>query len=621
MKDGRRPYAGRLVVAALLLAAALVAGLAAGLPPALAGSASPAPSAAPVVLRIGTTADADTINPNTMLETLSFETVTLTYNLLFDLDLQGKPRGQLAAEVPTLENGGISADGKVWTIELRPGMKWSDGVPLTAADVAWTLEFYRTNIDVLPNMSLGMVGIRQAVALDDTTVQITLDQPRADLLYGYLPVLPEHIWKDVSAESAGSDYQNKPPLVGSGPFTIAEWKPGRFMRLVRNPYFYGKRPAVDEVVFSIYQNPETLSADLEAGTIDAAQGVQPAQFPKLGSTPGLAAIAYNYRNWDYLCFNCYEGASSTGNPVLRDARFREALNWAVDREKLAAVAYYGFAAPATSIMTPDTWTDPDFHWQPPADRLYAFDLAKAGQLLDAAGYRAGPDGLRLVDGKPIKLRFWTLSDSPQEQTAGKLITGWFRELGLTVRLEVIDTGALVSRVYNFKGDTYAPDFDMFIWYWDGFSDPSYTLSTFLTAALGGNNEPGWSNAEFDRLWSEQARELDPAKRQQLVWQLQDVFYTETPHMALVYPQYLQAYDTAHWTGWTRVMNGKGPAFWAVDNQDTYLNLAPVAETAVAGGNGGGGAPWGVIIAAVIAVAVVIAVVVLMLGRRRRALEE
>ena len=92
----------------------------------------------------------------------------------------------------------------------------------------------------------------------------------------------------------------------------------------------------------------------------------------------------------------------------------------------------------------------------------------------------------------------------QEQTAGKLMTGWFRQLGLKIKFEVIDTGALISRVYNYEGPTYKPDFDMYIWYWDGFSDPGITLSTFTTAAIGGNNEPGWSNAEFDTLTTQQA---------------------------------------------------------------------------------------------------------------------
>ena len=119
---------------------------------------------------------------------------------------------------------------------------------------------------------------------------------------------------------------------------------------------------------------------------------------------------------------------------------------------------------------------------------------------------------------------------------------------------------------------------MYIWYWDGFSDPGITLGTFATAAIGGNNEPGWSNAEFDSLNDEQMRTLDAEQRKGLIWQQQEVMYEETPQIPYVYPRYLQAYNTAKWTGWTRVMSGNGPAFWAFDNHDTYLKLKPVAAT-------------------------------------------
>ncbi len=429
--------------------------------------------------------------------------------------------------------------------------------------------------------------------------------------------MPKHIWQDVPADLAGSTYENKAPLVGSGPFTVAEWKPGSYLRMARNPFYWGEQPAVDEIVYRIYTNPETMVADLKAGTIDAAQGLLPAQFDMVGALTGVEAIAYNYRNWDYLCFNCYDGSPSTGHPVLRDPAFRHALNYAVDREKLAEVAYYGFAEPATTIMTPTTWSDPDYHWEPPVDLLYTFDIAKANQALDEAGYARGVGGLRQYEGAPITLRFWVLSDSIQAQTAGKLITGWFRQLGLKIKLEVIDTGALVSRVYNYKGDTYAPDFDMFIWYWDGFSDPSFTLSTFQTSALGGNNEPGWSNEEFDALWVQQAQTLDLDKRAEVIWRMQEIFYDETPHMALVYPRYLQAYNTAKWQGWTRVQNGTGPAFWAVDNQDTYVKLRPVTAT---GGEDGGGA-GGLWIAAVASIAALAAIVLVIALRRKTRTEE
>ena len=610
----------RSVTATALAAAMVIAFVAMTCPAARAASPSASASGDVVTLRIGTTSNADTLNPFTMLETLSFEAVTLNYSLLFDLGVDGKPRAMLAVEVPTQANGGISADGKMVTVKLRPDLKWSDGTPLTAADVAWSYNYYVDNANVIPNMSLGAKGIKHTVAVDPTTVRIDCSQPKADLMYSYLPILPEHIWKKVPPAAAGSTYRNRPPLVGSGPFLVTEWKPGSYLKLTRNPEYWGEPPAVEQIVFVTYQNAETMVSDLQAGSLDAAQGILPAQFQNAKNLPGMTAIDYNYRNWDYLNFNCYDSPDSMGDPVLLDPKFRRALNYAIDREKLAAVAFNGFATAGTTPMPPDNWTDPDYHWQPPADALYTFDLAKAGQLLDEAGYVKGPDGLRESAGKTIALRFWTLADNVQEQTAGKMMTGWFRELGLKIKFEVIDTGALISRVYNYAGATYKPDFDMYIWYWDGFSDPGITLGTFSTAAIGGNNEPGWSNAEYDGLNDQQARTLDPEQRKTFIWQMQEVLYTETPQIPYVYPRYLQAYNTARWTGWTRVMNGNGPAFWAVDNQDTYLKLRPV--TATQSDASGGSSATGVIVAAVIAVVVVVVGAILILRRRRlRTVEE
>ena len=607
----------RHALAMAVVTAVAIALLAIGGPSARAASPSASASGDVVTLRIGTTSDADTINPFTMLETLSFEAVSLNYNLLFDLGVDGRPRAMLAAEVPSQENGGISADGKTVTVKLKPGLKWSDGTPLTAEDVAWTYNYYVDNGAMLPNMGLGAMGIKHTVAVDPTTIRIECSEPKADLMYTYLPILPKHIWGKVPPEKAGSTYRNVPPLVGSGPFIIQEWKPGSFMKLTRNPDYRGPQPAVDEIIFVVYQNAETLVSDLQTGAIDAAQGILPAQFPGVKTLPGITAIDYNYRNWDYLSFNCYDSPDSMGNPVLLDSRFRQALNYALDREKLASVAFNGFASAGTTLMPPDNWTDPDYHWQPPADQLYSFDLAKAGQLLDEAGYRKGSDGLRMYKGKPISLRFWTLADNVQEQTAGKMMTGWFRQLGLKVDFEVIDTGALLSRVYNFVGPTYKPDFDMYIWYWDGFSDPGITLSAFTTAAIGGNNEQGWSNPEFDALSHQQATTLDPEQRKGYIWQQQEIIYQDTPQIAYVYPRYLQAYNTAKWTGWTRVMSGNGPAFWAVDNQDTYVKLQPVAATQ-SEASGGGSYTWVIVLVAVV---IVVAGAILIVARRRKRADE
>jgi peptide/nickel transport system substrate-binding protein len=595
-----------LLVGVVLLAASLVWGLA----DALAQSSSPAPSPGKVVLKIGWTSEPDNLNPFVGWATTTYEIWTINYNFLFGFNGQTMaPTLSLAAQFPTKQNGGISADGKVWTIHIRPNLKWSDGQPLTAADVAFTYNYIVKNH--MANMALTTTGIASAKEIDPTTVQITCSQPKANMEAIFLPILPKHVWEHVSPQAAGTTYLNKPPIVGSGPFYTTAFKKGGYVEMVRNPYYWGPKPTVDAIYFEMYQNATTMVQDLKSGVLDAAWGVPEAQFSQIKAQPGLHTIAYNFFNWDYLDVNCSTLPTSTGNPVLRDVRFRQALNYAVDRDKLCRIAYQGLAAPATSIMPPDTWSNPDYHWQPPADQTYAFDLAKANQLLDAAGYRRAANGARLYKGKPITLRLWTTSDFAEGQIEAKLIAGSFDKLGLKINLAVLDEGAFLARMFNFKGATFAPDFDLGLSDWAGYGDPGETLTSFTSAEIGATNEPAWSNAAFDKLNVQQSAALDPTTRRDLIWKMQQIFYEQSPQIVLVYPQYLQAYDTSRWTGWTPMFHGRGPAFVTTATVDSYVNLKPAAA---ASGSGGGARGATV---AIVAAVVIAALLALVLVRRRR----
>ena len=158
-------------------------------------------------------------------------------------------------------------------------------------------------------------------------MEIRCTKPKANMITTWIPILPEHIWSKVSPKAAGASYQNKPPIIGTGPFQTVEVKKGDYVRMVANPTFWGQKPTIDEILFVTYQNPDTMTQDLLAGNLDAAWGIPSAQFPKLEKTEGFTPISYNLLTWDYLALNCYEG-TSRGNPVLKDVAFRQALNWA-----------------------------------------------------------------------------------------------------------------------------------------------------------------------------------------------------------------------------------------------------------------------------------------------------
>jgi peptide/nickel transport system substrate-binding protein len=608
----RGPARGsRVGLLVLAVCALLAAGLVWGLSAALAADPSASPDGK-VVLRIGWTNDPDNLNPFIGYETSSYEIWMLNYDFLVGYGPSLEAAPGLATE------WSVSEDGLTWTFDLREGVTWQDGEAFTADDVKFTYDYIIDN--EMGAFSAYTTLIDEITVIDTTTVEFRCSKPKANMLRTWIPILPEHVWSKVKPDAAGSGYVNKPPIVGTGPFQVVERKKGDYVKMVANPTFWGGAPAVDEILFVTYQNPDTMAADLVSGSLDAAWGVPSAQFAKLQADPDLEAIAYNLMSWDYLAFNCYTG-KSRGDPVLKDPAFRQALNYAIDKQRIIDVAWAGRAKMGASLMTPDTWQDPDYHWEPSAEQAYPFDPAKAGELLDAAGYRdTDGDGLREGrDGRPIKLRLWARSESPESQKQGNLVTGWLKDLGLTIQYQVMDDGIYYDSIwaYDDAGD-YSPDFDMYLWDWDGYADPGDTLASFTTDQIEWWNETCWANERFDELVKQIESELDPEARKQLVWQAQEVEYEDSPMIVLSYPDKLEAVNTAKWDGWTRMYDGAGAAFYTSYMRDSYLELRPKAATTQSSGGMSGGALTAIVV--VVAGAVVVGVV-LLLRRRRAAPEE
>jgi peptide/nickel transport system substrate-binding protein len=597
-----------------LLAVVMCLGLVWGPARGSATSASPSP-AGNVILRLGWTSEPDSLNPFVGYQDVCYEIWRVNYSTVFGYNQDNGPGPDLATEMPTKENGGISPDGKVWTVHLRSGVKWSDGQPLTAEDVAFTYNYAIKNH--MSTWTTYLAGIDHVDVVDPTTVSIVCSAPKANMDKANIPILPEHIWTHVAPSLAGSSYQVKYPLVGSGPFQVTAFKKGSYVEMVRNPTYYGTTPTVDKILFEMYQNADTMVTDLKNGTIDGAWGIPPAQFKTLGSTPGIKPIGYVFYDWDYLEFNCYTEPSSRGNPVLKDEAFRHALNWVIDRDKLVAMAYQGLSRPGYTVCPPDTYFDPDYSWTPPADQKYTFDLARAGQELTDAGYPLVSG--RRVDkqGKPIALRLWASTDDRGGQMEAKLIAGWLGQLGLKVNMAFVDPGELSDSIYNSTKGVWTPDFDLVVWDWTGYFDAGNTMNCFTTSKIGSLNEPCWSDAQYDVLADKQAVTLDKKERQSLIWQLQQIMYEQTPWIVMTHPQFLEAVNTDRWTGWSQMFNGTGPAWNTEGYIGSYLNVKPKTATAQASSSGSSTA---LIVGAVAAVIFVLAAI-LMVVRRRRGQDE
>jgi peptide/nickel transport system substrate-binding protein len=597
----RQPGNAALMLALLVLLVGLVA-----VP--VASASSPSASSAPTTFRVGWLLEPDNLNPFIGLLGQDYEIWHLNYDFLVGFEAKDlSPKPELA------ESWTVSPDGKTWTFKIRQGVKWQDGQPLTAKDVAFTYNYIVKND--LQTLAIYTGGITGAVATSDTSVDITTDKPKSNMLAMVVPIIPEHIWSKVSGKAATTTFQNKPPIVGSGPFQTIEWSQGKYIHMVANKDYWGGKPKVDDLYFENYKSADTMTADLKQGTIDAAVELPQAQFPSVQSTAGVTGLKGTHWRFNELGFNCYDSPNSMGNPVLLDPKFRQALNWAIDRQKIVDVAFFGQADVGSTLIVPYS----PYHWEPAADQAYKYDPEQTKTQLDLAGYQdTNGDGFRETkDGKPLSLRLMVTNDSPENQTAAKLIAGWFKDVGLKVNLKIVDAGVLLDAQYNYKGNTYAPDYDMFIWYWTYDVDPEMMLGVPTPQQIEGWNDTLWTDPEYTKLFTQQEQTIDVEKRIPLVQRMQEIVWQSSPYLIFAYPYQLEAYRSDKWDGVVPSPSDyegyDGAAFYNYMNVDTYKQVQPkvVAETATSGAN-----TTVLVIVGVVVALVVIALIVWIVVRRR-----
>jgi len=586
-----------------------------------------------LILKVGTDQEFSGLNPWQSVYVVDYEIFTLNYDLLVGYDENLGYTESFATSWTT------SDDGLTTTFKIRPGMKWSDGEPATADDAAYT---YQLVIDAMAEeLTLGSgyidgylssAGLKSVTATDPETLVVETATPTALLIPAYVPILPKHIWEKYSLEQianaeADGFFANDPPVVGTGPYTAVEYEPGQFMRFARNPNYWGKQGAADEVIITHFENNDTMVQALRNGEIDYARGIGADAFDSLVGETGITTVEGNANGYSYLTFNGYpkpiEGGGASTRAVA-DPAFRDALAWALDLPQLVDRVLAGHGTPGTSLLPP---FQAKWYVAPAADVQRSFDLAKADEKLTAAGYVKDGSGKRLdKDGKPITLRMtWPASES-ELATAAQFITEWWGELGITVTAGVTEDETLLVDLTPPESDPPGKaNFDTYMWGWVGDVDPNSLLQPFITDEIGGSSDTFWSNARFDELFKLQGQTLDETERKGMLQEMQEIFYREVPNVPLYYDAELHAYRTDRFGGWqNQPLEGGTPLFQFGPLGYTLLTAAgeepsasPSEATAPSAGaspsGGATGSPTGgtssntgllLILGAVVAVAVV-----------------
>ncbi len=610
--------------AVLVLAVAAVPGTAV-----TAGAGTKAAAGDKVTFTVGITQDVDSLNPFTGIVSSAYEIYQLQYETLTDYGAK-----DFAAAPALAESWDVSDDGLTWTYHLRDGLTWSDGEPLTANDVAYTFNRVRGGKYEKTNFGNYVSAMTSVEAPDAKTVVMTVKKPTPIMLHLYVYILPEHIWKDVD-EKAVKSFANEPGpdgIVGSGPFTVVEHKKGQFIRLEANQSYYKGAPEVDELVFRVFQNKDSLAQALRRGEIDFADDLGSNVFKSLQDADGVTTYDAKYSGFNEIAFNT--GAAlddgtpiGDGHPALKDVKLRQALSYAIDPPTLVERVYGGHATPGTSVI-PELYTS--LHYDP-GDTAYTFDPEKAKTLLDEAGYTEGPDGIRTMPagGRKLSFRLLGRSNSPTSQQTVEFVTGWLEDVGVEVRPKIVSEDALTEIIGEGK-------FDMFEWGWVVEPDPNYQLSTFTCANRsykdGGSIYANLSDSFFcdetyDQLYAQQSEQVDPAERAETVKEMQKILYEQAPYVITAYYNDLQAYRSDRFTGFQPQPAPDGSLLFQYGTH-SYQNIRPVtADDKATDDTTANGAPAaaqdddegssGLAIAGIVIAALVLGGVGFLLARRRR----
>ena len=565
---------------------------------ALAGGMSTGASAeGELTFSVGITQDIDSLNVTVGFLVIDYEIWNLTLPML-----TSKAAADFSILPNMAESWTSSEDGLTWTYKLRSDMKWSDGVPMTADDVAYTIN--RSVQDGWWNHTT-VTGNLTATATDAQTLVVVSSVPDPKLPILDVYIVPKHIYEKISAEELPNYLADD--NVSGGPFQIVERKEGEFIRLVQNPNWFGKKPAMDQLIFRTFETAEAQYNALKAGDLDAVDDVPGKIFATImaGDEPNITGIAGNQGSFSELAMNssCPTGIGD-GHVALKDPNVRRAINWSLDRQLMVDKILNGFGKPAVGISAS---ANPAFDYQVEADQTYSYDPAKANALLDEAGWiDTNGDGVRDKDGVELKLRYFDRSVGGGSDTT-PFITGFLKDVGIATDVKTFDEDSLAAIQSK-------SEFDLYTWGWSPYADPDNMLSNFTSSAVptdpavGGYNDGNWCNAEYDALYEKQNVELDPVKRADLIQQMHKIFVNDGPYAVLYKYDNLQAFRSDRWQNFERQPAEVGPIMFT-QTSSAYLNLEPVS-----GDSGGGGGTNTIV---VIGIALVAAGVVFTLVRGRR----
>jgi peptide/nickel transport system substrate-binding protein len=608
-----RRAATALTAAALGLTLA-AAGAATGAPASAATAASSAAHSS--TLRVEAATSFSTFNPFLAYFNADLYVIGSIYPTLAMINENGQPAPYLAT------SWSVSPDKLTWTFKIRPGLKWSDGVPITARDAAWTFNLIMHNSVAATANGALVSNFASVTAPGATTLVITTKKPEANMLYVSNPItgiaiVPEHIWAQQVAH-LGSFKNMNFPVVGYGPWVATGYVPNQYATLTASKSFFMGLPKYKTLIIQYFTNGDAAVAALRSGQLDEIDNLTATQYQALKGNKNISLYPSVSNAWTAIELN--PGARTlsgqkfgTGSPVLLDPRVRDAIELAINKQELVSKVWDGLAVPGSGYLPP---AYPQWQWAPPAAQRMSYDPAKANQILTAAGYKMGPNGVRIDPRthKPLALRLGIHSDEPADAQMAPYLQEWLKAIGIQLNVQSMSFTQLNTELPKGNWDILSDG-------WSTGPDPTYLLSIQTCGDLppntstNGNTDAFFCNPAYDSLFAKQSTEFTTAARAQTIDQMQRILYQNAVDIILYYPDNLSAVRSSAVSDF---FYGTKNAQGFYPQQNDFINWRTAVPATAAGGSSSSSAAIWIVIA--IVVVVLLAGGALVLRRRATAAE-
>jgi peptide/nickel transport system substrate-binding protein len=513
----------------------------------------------PGVFRWSEGSDPKGLNPvlDSASPTLDLSMFVFSWSIRYDA--KGRPVPDALREIPTIANGDVSKDGLRLTYKLRPNIKWQDGVPLTCDDLKFTWQ-------VVMNPHNNVVttdGYKSIGSIDCSNPLVAvihmkkLYAPYLQQLWsvnGNAPILPAHIlakYNDDKGSFNTAPYNSLP--IGSGPFKVVAWNRGQDVRMVANPDFYLGKPKLNEVIYRILPDENTEETQLQTHEIDmlaVGSGMKWPQYASLAADPanGLVAIRVDSFLFTHVDFNLR-------HPIVSDRNVRIALAYATNRADVISKLLHGSARAA------ETDQSPVLSWAFTNDVThYPYDPQKARAILDADGWKVGPDGVRVKNGQRLEFTLSTQTESNYGKALQTYLQREWRDVGVQADIKNYPTSQFFDNSSNgiLQGGHY--DVAGFSWYAAADPDDSAIYSS-ENMAPHGQNAMFWDNPVATAAMNDALSTVDQARRKRDYIVVQQQLTKDVPtiivsfsRVPFVYNSDLKGFDpspviSAFWDPW------------------------------------------------------------------------